>query len=285
MKMKYLCLWILLLATWGSVRAQGISQYEYWIDDNYDGRSLVKATSVEVSLDISTESLDEGVHFLNFRAAGSRGEWGNFCRYMFYIPASQSKVESQVERLEYWLDDDYAGRNSLAIDEEMSPVSIEGLASGIHYFNCRTVDNRGDHGNITRRMFFIPRMTSEPEKETVEYEYWFDDDTDNKVTGTQASASFAFDIDLAEMAAGNHRFNFRAKNLLEQWGETFEGAFKLYDKGDADADFEIDRYDIMAVREYIMGHTPAKFNMITADVNGDGDINVVDIVLINILIK
>ena len=285
MKVKQLCLWILLLAAQSSAQAQGISQYEYWTDDNYDGRSLVKSTSEEISLDISTEALDAGVHFLNFRAAGSKGEWGHYYRYLFYIPAQQIKDDSQVERMEYWLDDDYAAKAYLPIGEELAPISLDDLASGIHYFNCRTIDNLGQHGNVTRNMFFIPRMQTEPEKEQLDYEYWFDDDTDHKVTGTKATAYYELDIDLADVAAGNHKFNFRAKNLLEQWSNTFEEAFKLYDKGDADADFEIDRYDIEAITKHIMGDTPKKFNMITADANSDGFINAADIVFIINLLK
>lgn len=285
MKVKQLCLWIQLLAALSSAQAQGISQYEYWTDDNYDGRSLVKSTSGEISLDISIEALDAGVHFLNFRAAGSKGDWGHYYRYLFYIPAQQIKSESQVKRIEYWLDDNYSAKAYLAIGEELPPVSLDDLASGIHYFNCRTIDDSGQPGNITRSMFFVPRMQTEPEKETLEYEYWLDDDTENKVAGTKATAYYEFDIDLADVAAGNHKFNFKAKNLLDQWSDTFEGAFKLFDKGDADVDFEIDGYDIEAITKHIMGDTPTKFNLITADANSDGVINVADIVYIVNLIK
>lgn len=285
MKVKSFCLWILLLAALSSAQAQGISQYEYWTDDDYDARSVVSATSGEISLDISTASLNPGLHFLNFRAAGSGGEWGHYYRYMFFIPAQESKEQAQVKHLEYWLDDDYAGKTSLAMSDEPSAISIDGLASGIHYFNCRTVDNDGHYGNLTRNMFFIPRREADPPKETLEYEYWLDDDTDNKVTGKKISPDYQFDINLADVAAGNHKFNFRAKNLLEQWSETFEGEFKLLDFGDADADFEIDNYDIEAIKEYILGGTPKKFNTVTADANRDGVINVADIVFIINLIR
>jgi hypothetical protein len=285
MKVKSFCLWILLLAALSSAQAQGISQYEYWTDDDYESRSVVSATSGEISLDISTEALNPGLHFLNFRAAGSGGEWGHYYRYMFFIPAQESKEQAQVKHLEYWLDDDYAGKTSLAMSDEPSAISIDGLASGIHYFNCRTVDLDGHYGNITRNMFFIPRREAEPQKETLDFEYWLDDDTDNKVSGTKVTPSYEFDIDLADVKAGNHKFNFRAKNLLEQWSETFIGSFKLFDKGDADADFEIDQYDIDAISNYIMGHTPPKFNLITADANSDDDINVADIVYIITLLQ
>lgn len=285
MNVKSICLWMLLFAALPSAHAQGISQYEYWTDDDYDARSVVSATSGEISLDISTASLDAGLHFFNFRAAGTGGQWGHYYRYLFFIPTQKTKEESQVETMEYWLDDDYAGKASLAVDEELSPISIDGLESGIHYFNCRTVDDKGHYGNITRHMFFIPRREAEPQKETLDYEYWLDDDTDNKVTGTKVTPSYEFDIDLANVKAGNHKFNFRAKNLLEQWSETFIGSFKLFDKGDADADFEIDQYDIDAISNHIMGHTPPKFNLITADANSDGDINVADIVYIITLLQ
>ncbi len=337
-------------------QAQDISRYEYWTDDNYAGRSVVSATAGEISFDVSTELLDPGVHFLNFRAEGSNGEWGHFYRYMFYVPMPIESEQTPPERMVYWFDDEYAARAYFNIGEDLAPISIENLSCGIHYFNCRTVDKDGNYGNLMRDMFFIPgqkeaegnaiansefwldddydnrtiltqaeeelaldidvnklsrgihffnyraqddkgcwgnpirkmfymaKMETEPEKEVLEYEYWFDDDTDNKVSGIQATAYYLFDIDLAGIAAGNHKFNFRAKNLLEQWGETFVESFRLLDKGDADADTEIDRYDIEAIIKHIMGNTPTKFNMITADANSDGVINAADIVyIINLL--
>ena len=65
MNVKSICLWMLLFAALPSAHAQGISQYEYWTDDDYDARSVVSATSGEISLDISTASLGAGLHFFN----------------------------------------------------------------------------------------------------------------------------------------------------------------------------------------------------------------------------
>ena len=45
-------LWLLSV-----VKAQTVSHYEYWTDDNYADRTTVVATGSEVTLSVSTEQL------------------------------------------------------------------------------------------------------------------------------------------------------------------------------------------------------------------------------------
>ena len=51
-------------------------------------------------------------------------------------------------------------------------------------------------------------------------------------------------------------------------------------KGDANGDGEVDVKDIVAITEYMMGKEPENFNIMNADVNGDGVINIADIIQI-----
>ena len=87
-----LALLLLLTVTY----AQDISRYEYWTDDDYASRISVEATSTEVMLSISTAQMAAGIHFLNFRALRSDGVWGNFCRYLYYIPTLKATTERSV---------------------------------------------------------------------------------------------------------------------------------------------------------------------------------------------
>ena len=114
MTKRVVCLSLLLLA-FCDIYAQSISQYEYWTDDEYATRSVVDAGASDISLTISTETLGAGVHFLNFRAKGSDGTWGNFYRYMYYIPTLKNDASGSLS-LDYWLDDDNAGQKSTGID-------------------------------------------------------------------------------------------------------------------------------------------------------------------------
>jgi surface protein len=59
------------------------------------------------------------------------------------------------------------------------------------------------------------------------------------------------------------------------------GYFTAFTLGDADGDGEITDKDVKAVEDNIMGYTPDNFIPSAADSNGDGVVNVADIVDIN----
>lgn len=168
----------ILLLLLSVIQAQTLSQYEYWTDDNYNGRVTVEATSGEVMLSINTATQASGIHYLNFRALRSDGVWGNYCRYLYYIP-TQNETVAESATVEYWIDDNYQAKaTSQSTDATQTlSVCIDELASGVH--------------------------------------------------GEGTLSDYAFTIDVANLETGIHTFNFRAKNLLDQWGETFTVEFEL----------------------------------------------------------
>lgn len=291
----------ILLLLLSAVEAQTVSQYEYWTDDNYDGRVTAETTGGDIMLSVSIEQQATGIHFLNFRALRSDGVWGNYCRYLYYIP-TQNEAVAENAMVEYWIDDNYQAKaTSQSTDATQTlSVSIEGLASGVHFFNCRAISDKGTYGNPVREMFYIPALqpagnatlaaaeywldddydnktmveTSDTQQsfsidishlrsgvhffnyraidseghtgnfvrqmfyvarsivdvagnEPITYEYWIDDDTANKVTGEGTLSEYAFTIDVSNLEMGIHTFNFRAKNLFDQWGETFTVEFEI----------------------------------------------------------
>jgi len=299
MKRVITSLSLLLLLLCGA-QAQSITQYEYWTDDDYASRTTVSSSGGDISLSINTASLAAGVHFLNFRACRDDGVWGNFYRYlyyiptlknpvtgsvnveywlddnrsgaktasvsgsslsltidissltpgvhylncipinaqgeygspvreMFYIPDSQSYADAQLASYEYWIDDNYAERvtsNSSSTEQEFT-IDVSQLSGGVHYFNYWPSDNKGRRGNITRQMFYLARTVDTSTSDKIDYEYWIDSDTDNKVTGSGAPGVLVFNVNVATLSMGSHTFNFRAMNLLEQWGPTFTETFVL----------------------------------------------------------
>ena len=75
-----------------------------------------------------------------------------------------------------------------------------------------------------------------------------------------------------------------------QWNTTFMTFFKKYMKdgvpGDANGDGVVNVTDIVATVNYIMNKPSDEFNKVAADVNNDGDVNVTDIVgMVNIIMK
>lgn len=206
-----------------------IKGYEYWLDDNYAAKTVSYSGGGSSTLAISIDGLTSGVHYLNCRAFNERGEYGCPVRKMFYIPQTKVNNNPSIVSAEYWLDDDYASKVTVtgSNTQQTFSIDISGLSSGVHYFNYRAKDNEGVWGNITRQMFYIAQKNASSAGGIAEYEYWLDDDVAHKVTGTDSKTEYVFSIDISGLAEGTHTFNFRAKNLLEQWGEQFIEQFVI----------------------------------------------------------
>lgn len=258
-----------------------IKGYEYWLDDNFASKVVSQSAGTNDLLAISIDGLTSGVHYFNCRAFNERGEYGCPVRKMFYIPQVVSATNASIASSEYWIDDDYDNKVTIEGSDSQYAftIDISQLASGVHYFNYRARDDIGRWGGMIRQMFYIAQTESTSVGTIVEYEYWLDDDVDNKVTGTDSKQEYVFNIDVSELEIGKHTFNFKAKNVLEKWGDIFSETFALgMIPGDANGDGEVNVSDIVEIVNDIMGKTSAKFVRVAADVNEDGEVNVTDIV-------
>lgn len=240
MKRVITSLSLLLLLLCGAT-AQSISQYEYWTDDDYANRTVSSTTGDDISLTISTETLEAGVHFLNFRACRDDGEWGNFYRYLYYIPTLKAAASGDV-KVEYWLDDNYASKevNQGGSLNPAITIGIGELSSGVHYFNCRAFNERGEYGNPVREMFYIPSTQTFSDAKLASYEYWFDDDYAHSVKGTSANADQAFTIDVSQLSSGVHYFNYWPIDDKGRRGNVTRQMFYLAKIVDPAASEEID---------------------------------------------
>lgn len=211
------------------VSVSAIKGYEYWLDDNYAAKTVSESAEQNVTLAVSLEGLSSGVHYFNCRAYNERGEYGSPVRRMFYIPQTAVNYNATIASAEYWLDDDYASKVSVegSDTQQTFTIDISHLSSGVHYFNYRAKDNEGCYGNIIRQMFYIAQTSGASAGEIAEYEYWIDDDVANKVTGTDAKKEYVFNIDISGLELGTHTFNFRGKDVLGNWGDTFFDTFEI----------------------------------------------------------
>ena len=205
--------------------------YEYWLDDDYSGKKTGTSNVSNPMLTIDISSLKSGVHYFNFRAYNERGEYGSPVREMFYIPQANPNINARLSKAEYWLDDDYASKVTVETSntEQAYTIDISHLGPGVHYFNYRAFDNEGNPGSWIREIFYLAHGEQTSTSDKIDYEYWIDDNTANKVTGSGTGSEYMFSIDVAGLAPGKHTFNFRAKNVLDQWGDVFIEEFEITD--------------------------------------------------------
>ena len=205
-----------------------VKGFEYWLDDNYAGKQVNQGNTQSPVLTIDIGGLTSGVHYFNCRVFNERGEYGNPVRQLFYIPQT-STPSGKLAKAEYWLDDDYQNKVVTQTSETLQPytIDISHLTSGVHYFNYRAFDTDGIPGNWVRQVFYLYLVTDASVSDFIEYEYWID--SEDKVTGSSTTPDVVFNVDVSSLGEGKHTLNFRAKNVLDQWGDTYVEEFDLAD--------------------------------------------------------
>ena len=172
--------------------AAELQQYQYWLDNDYANRTTTDCTGSEqtpaLTLDVS--SLTVGVHFLNVRTMDANGQWGTVSRTLFTIPAvAGGSTAGELLQYEYWIDDDYEHRVTTDCEgSEVTPslvLDVSALTVGSHYLNVRAKDANGQWGTVSRSSFsIIPSSDVTETAELQQYEYWIDNDYENRVATT-----------------------------------------------------------------------------------------------------
>ena len=198
--------------------AQGLQRYEYWMDSDYSKHTTTKSTAEELNLSIDISKLSSGVHFLNFRAQNTKGDWSTFSRYLYFIPEAASP-DAKVTDYQYWIDGDYSGKKTAKVSsgDIAINVDISKLSVGVHYFNFRAKNSDGVWGNLSRYLFFVPEPVS-VDATVTDYEYWLDGEYSGKQTAKVSSGDISIAVDISKLSVGVHYYNFRAKNSDGVWG-------------------------------------------------------------------
>lgn len=195
----------------------GAISYEYWFNSDYASKVTgdIAVGNNAFLLDIS--NLPAGVHYFNCRFGHSDGEWGSIYRKMIL------NLDGNVNAVayEYWIDNNYEGKTegSISYGENSYVVDIDGIRKGLHRFNYRIQSGSGEWGSIFTKYFY----TVSNELGAIEYEYWLDNDFENRVSESIKSHPITFDVDLGsyDKSGGAHFFNYRARDDNGDWGSIY----------------------------------------------------------------
>ena len=143
MMKKQLYLLFLLLLSVQLVVAQ-TTRYEYWLDNGYDGRTVVADNVDAVSLNLDISTITPGLHFFNFRAQGDSERWGSLSRYLFFKREEADSAVSMAQ-YEYWLDNQHEMRTTVegGTSEVLLNFDISSVKPGLHYLNFRAQSKSG----------------------------------------------------------------------------------------------------------------------------------------------
>ena len=186
--------------------ASSMTRYEYWLDKDYEHRTIVNGEASEIPLTLDLSSLKPGLHYLTFRAQGKFGQWGGMSRYYFFIRESADDG-GYMTKYEYWLDKDYEHRTIVNGEASEIPLTLDlsSLRPGLHYFNIRAQGRTGQWGALSRYIVYLSEALSNVNLSTVEY--MIDNDSTTVQSQQVNGNTIVITADISRLSEGTHTIN------------------------------------------------------------------------------
>lgn len=186
--------------------ASSMTRYEYWLDKDYENRTIVNGGASEIPLALDISSLKPGLHYLTFRAQGKSGQWGGMSRFYFFIRESADDG-GYMTKYEYWLDKDYEHRTIVNGEASEIPLTLDlsSLRPGLHYFNIRAQGKTGQWGALSRYMVYLSEPLSNVNLSSVEY--MIDNDSTTVQSQQVNGNTIVITADISRLSEGTHTIN------------------------------------------------------------------------------
>ena len=213
MKKIYPVIFFIFLSA-GGFSQNNLTGYEYWFNSDYDDRQKISVPAGEehsLTDDIDVSHLPEGLNRFTIRYKDENG--------IFSSSYTRNFIKHTLNELsvcEYWFDDDYAGRQQIAIAPDLqhqfsADIDVSQLTSGIHVFHIRYKGDNGFYSSMQSKTFLhIPEN-----KQITYFEYWFNGDFENR-TGRALTPASQFqtveNLDISNLNNGLNTISFRTKD-------------------------------------------------------------------------
>jgi PKD repeat protein len=218
------CVAILILVS--RSRSQNyLTAYEYWIDNNFDNRTIVTispTTALELNTTIDIENLSLGLHQYHIRFADDSSRFSSVISQIFIAGGDQNLING----FQYWFDDN----NSLTTTVDVTPqthynfnstIDASALTRGMHRIHFRYRETGGVWSGITSAFFQKSGEGSSAINLIDGYKYWLDDAYEStSVVSLSAPANpyeLITEIDMTAIPQGDHVTHFQFKDLSGLW--------------------------------------------------------------------
>jgi len=209
----------------GATRAQTVTGYRYWFDDDAANATEVPvsgSSAYTLNAVLEATALAPGYHKVTMQVQDSNGDYG--------VPLSSHFVQrgTAVAGYRYWFDDDAA--NAIDVDvtgtgDYTLSASLEAsaLPSGYHRATIQLRDGIGEYG-VPMSTHFVQRGVS-----VGAYEYWIDDEIAARTPGTIGPAGV---VDLiadlpVNTTQGDHLFTIRFSDEQSGWSVPLTSQFSF----------------------------------------------------------
>ena len=207
-----------------------IDKYEYWFDEDYNNRISGHPTGEWIELAANAKTLTTGIHSFQFRARDYAGRWSSpIVSYFMRVPSAQEGL--RVKSYEYWFDDDYKHRVTAHPSGDLINLSLDvkHLSVGVHSFQFRAIDDAGRRSAPVVGYFLRVALPSEVST-TFNYEYWFDNDESQKMTGSTTNGIISLQADAGNLKGGLHSIAFCIRGEDGRWAPpVYQYFVKPYD--------------------------------------------------------
>ena len=212
---------------------------EYFMDTdpglgNGTAISFNAGTDVSPSLTVPTSNLASGIHNLFIRVKNSAGKWSHYEGRMFYVMPTISASLPNIVSGEYFIDTDPGLGNGSTISSTAATtvtpivnINTSTLSSGFHNLFIRVKNSAGKWSHYEGRMFYIMPNVPSTSPSILNGEYFVDTDPGlgngtaiSFISGTDISP--IVNVNIANLALGNHNFFIRVKNSEGKWSH-YEG--------------------------------------------------------------
>ena len=203
--------------------ARGQTDAVYWFDSDYTSHV---STPVVGSLTVDASVLSPGVHTLHFLYMDNiSGVPSSTYSKSFLVTEPQAKATKS----EYWFDNNYVGRKSLALSSEAASIDLSGLTPGLHTIRYHALDAAGLPSSTYSSLFWIGAVA-------MKYRYWVNNLAEQSKTvfleTTARNFKHTLQIDVPEIPIRTEKYHFEmledqpklyAKNTLTIISENADG--------------------------------------------------------------
>mgnify|MGYP001945335409 CR=1 FL=1 len=133
--------------------------YEYWFDMDYANRASIpigNQKQVNLSLEIGTSAITDGIHILNHRFKDDKGQYSPVVSLFAYkVPQAPSSIENKIIAYRYWIDDDFANSkdSTLSVPAEnliiLDKTNLGHLSKGYYTLNFQFKDQLGQWNSVS----------------------------------------------------------------------------------------------------------------------------------------
>jgi hypothetical protein len=209
--------------------------YEYWFDDKYSSKvsqTITPSETYTLMTNLNVTALAYGLHTFQVRFLDAAGQWSTTTTDIFVKVKSTANGLSQIVGYDYWFDDKFSTKISQTVTATetysfISNLNVTALTFGLHAFNIRFLDAAGQYSTTTTDLFIKERHALGDSKIT-QYQYWFDDNFQSKVSQTVTPVetySLVSNISTSSLLNGIHRISFRFLDESQNWSPIVKDTF------------------------------------------------------------